>query len=123
MRLGMVDGKGWPVVTPVWHVFESGVFRVAVGSTSHKANVLRENQRAYFTVDTGATYGDTRGVRGRAKVRVIDGDVSLAVDVARKALVKYTGTDKGTHADEMLKWAPPPGTNPFFPCGSSWSWM
>src|SRR5262245_64226730 len=36
MRLGMVDGKGWPVVTPVWHVFESGVFRVAVGKTSHK---------------------------------------------------------------------------------------
>ena len=105
MRLGMVDGKGWPVVMPVWHVFEGGVFRVAAGQTSHKANVLRANPRAYFTVDTGGVYGDARGVRGRADVRVIDGDVALAVDVARKGLLKYTGTDKDPHADEMLKWA------------------
>jgi Pyridoxamine 5'-phosphate oxidase len=105
MRLGMVDGQGWPVVMPVWHVFEGGVFRVAVGKTSHKANVLRANERGYFTVDTGAAHGDTRGVRGRAKVRVIDGDVTLAVDVARKGLLKYTGTDTDSHADEMLKWA------------------
>lgn len=105
MRLGIVDGKGWPVVIPVWHVYESGVFRVVAGSTSHKANVLRENPRAYFTVDTGATHSDTRGVRGRANGRVIDGDVRLAVDVTRKVLLKYTGTDKGPTADEMLKWA------------------
>jgi hypothetical protein len=105
MRLGTVDGQGSPLVIPVWHVFEGGVFRVAVGKTSHKASVLRANQRAYFTVDTGAAYGDPRGVRGRAKVRVIDGDIDLAVDVARKGLLKYTGTDKDSHADEMLAWA------------------
>jgi nitroimidazol reductase NimA-like FMN-containing flavoprotein (pyridoxamine 5'-phosphate oxidase superfamily) len=46
MRLGMVDEKGWPLVMPVWHVYENGVFRIAVGSTSHKTNVLRKNQRA-----------------------------------------------------------------------------
>jgi Pyridoxamine 5'-phosphate oxidase len=105
MRLGMVDGHGWPVVTPVWHVFENGVFRIAVGGTSYKATLLRANPRAYFTVDTGSAYGEARGVRGRANVRVIDGDVNLAIDVARKALLKYTGTDKGSDADEMLKWA------------------
>jgi len=105
MRLGMVDRKGWPVVVPVWHVFERGVFRIATGTTSHKVNVLRANQRAYFTVDIGGNYGDTRGVRGPATVRIIDGDVGLAIDVARKGLLKYTGTDKGSYADEMLKWA------------------
>ena len=105
MRLGMVDEKGWPLVMPVWHVYENGVFRVAVGNTSHKANMLRKNQRAYFTVDTGGHHGEARGVRGRASVRVIDGDVRLAVDVARKGLAKYTGTDEGPYADEMLKWA------------------
>ena len=41
MHLGMVDEKGWPVVNPVWHVFEDGVFRVVIGKTSHKAKVLR----------------------------------------------------------------------------------
>jgi Pyridoxamine 5'-phosphate oxidase len=105
MRLGMVDGKGWPVVNPVWHVFEGGVFRIAVGRTSHKAQVLRAEGRAYFTVDTGGTTGDARGVRGRARARVIDGDLPLALDVCRKALVKYMGSDAGPYADEMLKWA------------------
>lgn len=105
MRLGMVDGRGWPLVNPVWHVFEDGVFRLVVGKTSHKARLLRADPRAYFTVDTGAASGDARGVRGRASVRVIDGDVDLAVDVCRKGLLKYTGTDKDSQADEMLKWA------------------
>jgi hypothetical protein len=105
MRLGMVDGHGWPVVMPVWHVFEGGVFRIVAGKTSHKANVLRANQRAYFTVDTGGASGDARGVRGRANARLVDGDVPLAVDVARKGLVKYTGTDTNSYAEEMLHWA------------------
>src|SRR2546430_17262058 len=69
MRLGMVDEKGWPLVTPVWHVFENDLFRVVIGSTSHKANVLRANPRAYFTVDTGGDQPDPRGGRGRARVR------------------------------------------------------
>jgi hypothetical protein len=105
MRLGMVDGKGWPLVNPVWHVYEGGVFRIIVGAASRKARVLRADQRAYFTVDTGGTTGDTRGVRGRASARVIDGDVPLAVDVCRKALVKYTGSDEGPYANEMLTMA------------------
>jgi hypothetical protein len=105
MHLGMVDEKGWPVVNPVWHVFENGVFHIAVGKTSHKAKVLRTNRRAYFTVDRGGAPGSTRGVRGRASVQIVDGDVDRAVDVCRKELIKYTGTDKGTYAEEMLAWA------------------
>ena len=105
MRLGMVDGQAWPLVHPVWHVFEDGVFRIAVGKTSRKATVLRANPRAYFAVDTGGASGETRGVRGRAAVRVIDGDVPLSVDVCRKGLLKYTGTDRDSSAEEMLKWA------------------
>ena len=89
----------------MWHVFEGSVFRIVAGKTSHKANVLRANQRAYFAVDTGGASGDTRGVRGRANARLIDGDVPLAVDVARKGLLKYMGTDKNSYAEEMLKWA------------------
>jgi hypothetical protein len=106
MHLGMVDEKGWPVVNPVWHVFENGLFRIAIGKTSHKAKVLRANRRAYFTVDRGgAPGGSTRGVRGRASVHFVDGDVDRAVDVCRKELLKYTGTDKGDYAEEMLSWA------------------
>jgi hypothetical protein len=105
MRLGMVDGKGWPLVNPVWHVFEDGVFRLIVGTDSTKATRLRADGRAYFTVDTGAASGAARGVRGRATARVIDGNVDLAVDVCRKELVKYTGSDEGPHAEELLKWS------------------
>jgi hypothetical protein len=105
MRLGMVDARGWPLVQPVWHVFEDGLFRVAVGKDSHKAKVLRASPRAYFAVDTGGDYGATRGVRGRADVRVVDGNVDLAEDVTRKGLLKYTRTDTSSHATDMLGWA------------------
>lgn len=105
MHLGMVDGAGWPLVNPVWHVFEDEVFRLAVGKASHKARLLRATPRAYFAVDTGGAAGEARGVRGRAAVRVTDGDVALAVDVCRKALRKYTGTDEDAYAQEMLGWA------------------
>jgi hypothetical protein len=106
MRLGMVDRDGWPLVMPVWHVFEGDVFRIAAGKSSHKVKVLRASQRAYFTVDTGGEEAeDTRGVRGRATVRIVDGDVGLAIDVSRKALLKYMGTDSDPYAVEMLKWA------------------
>jgi nitroimidazol reductase NimA-like FMN-containing flavoprotein (pyridoxamine 5'-phosphate oxidase superfamily) len=103
MHLGIVDGKGWPVVNPVWFVYEHGVFRLVIGRTSHKAKVLRANPRAYFCVDTAGE--DTRGVRGRARVLMLEGDRELAVDVARKALLKYTGTDTDEYAQEMLGWA------------------
>jgi hypothetical protein len=105
MHLGMVDGTGWPLVNPVWHVFEDGVFRIAVDKASAKARLLRANPRAYFAVDRGSATGDAEGVRGRAGVRVIDGEVDLAVAVCRKALLKYTGTDQDAYAEEMLRWA------------------
>jgi hypothetical protein len=104
MHLGMVDEKGWPVVNPVWHLFADGVFHLVVGKTSLKARLLRASRRAYFTVDKGGTAGDTRGVRGRAGARVVD-DVDRALDVTRRELLKYTGTDQGAYAEEMLKWA------------------
>jgi hypothetical protein len=104
LRLGMTDEDGWPLVHPVWHVFEGGTFRLLVGRASRKATVLRAGQRAYFTVDDSAG-GHARGVRGRATARVIDGDVALTVELCRKELLKYTGTDQGPFAEEMLKWA------------------
>jgi nitroimidazol reductase NimA-like FMN-containing flavoprotein (pyridoxamine 5'-phosphate oxidase superfamily) len=105
MHLGLVDGQGWPVVNPVWHLFEDGLFLLSIGTTSHKAKLLRASGRAYFAVDKGGASSDTRGVRGRADARVIDGDAARAVDVTRRELLKYTGTDEGAYADEMLRWA------------------
>ena len=104
MRLGMVDADGWPLVHPVWHVFEGERFRVAVARRSRKAAVLRASPRAYFTVDTDAD-GESRGVRGRADVQVIDGRAELAVALCRATLLKYTGTDADDYAREMLGWA------------------
>jgi hypothetical protein len=34
-----------------------------------------------------------------------DGNADLAVDVCRQELLKYTGTDCGAFAEEMLDWA------------------
>jgi hypothetical protein len=57
-----------------------------VGRTSHEARILRANPRAYFCVDTAGE--DTRGVRGRARVLVLDGDRDLAMDVGIDAIVE-----------------------------------
>jgi Pyridoxamine 5'-phosphate oxidase len=111
MHLGMVDEAGWPVVNPVWHLFEDEMFRLVVGRTSHKAKCLSATGRAYFTVDTGGAAGDTRGVRGRAGVRVVD-DIARAVDVTRKELLKYTGTDEGAYAEQYLVYATSSRANP-----------
>jgi hypothetical protein len=103
MHLALVDGQGWPVVNPVWHVFEDGVFRLVVGRDSHKARLLRALPRAYYAVDEGGVRGDARGVRGRAAVRVRDGEPALATEIARKVLLKYTGTDQDEYAREQLQ--------------------
>lgn len=102
MHLGLVDAAGWPVVNPVWHVFEDDLFRIVVGRASHKATLLRAHPRAYYAIDEGGAGTEARGVRGRASVRVVDGDIPLAVDVCRKGLLKYTGTDRDGYAAELL---------------------
>jgi hypothetical protein len=102
LRLGFADAAGWPVVHVVWHLFEDDRFRLAIHRASRKAALLRRDPRVYFTVDTGSGGEPVRGVRGRARARVIDGDVDLAVDVTRKTLRKYLGTDSGEIAEGLL---------------------
>ena len=105
MRLSMVDGHGWPLVMPVWHVFEGRRLSRRSRREFPQGQVLRANPRAYFIVDTGGAHEQTRGVRGRATVRIVDGDIGLAVDISRTGLLKYMGTNSDSYADEMLKWA------------------
>src|SRR5438445_7129743 len=69
----------------------------------HDDGRMNSGARAYFTVDIGGNNSDTRRVRGRARVRIIDGDIGLAIDVTSKELVKYKGTETGQDAAKMLK--------------------
>ena len=104
MRLSMVDGHGWPLVMRVACLRGRRLSRRS-RKEFPQGQVLRANPRAYFTVDTGGAHEQTRGVRGRATVRIVDGDIGLAVDISRTGLLKYMGTDSDSYADEMLKWA------------------
>ena len=45
MRLGMVDGHGWPVVMPVWHVFEGGIFNSSLDGNVRRAIDLHEGEK------------------------------------------------------------------------------
>src|SRR2546428_14168139 len=60
--------------------------------------------RAYFTVDTGGNNSDTRGVRGRARARIIYGAICLGINVTRKGPAKYMGTVTAHYAASMLHW-------------------
>src|SRR5687767_9651049 len=73
MRIAFVaEGDGYPVVHPVWHYFENGMFFVATDRDGQKARVLRKNPEMYFLIDSDPSDAPPLGVRGRAKASVID---------------------------------------------------
>lgn len=103
MRLGVVDEEGFPVVYPLWHVFEDGVFWATTGRDARKVRLLRGNPKAYYTVDIGDAGRAPKGVRGRAEVTVIDDRPELAESVVRKTLSRYMDASHGPLADEFIQ--------------------
>lgn len=103
LRLGVVDGDGYPVIYPLWHVFHDGAFWMTTARDSRKVRLLRENPHVYFTVDIGDAGRAPRGVRGRAKAQVMDDQPDLTVDVVRQTLSRYMDTTHGPMAEQFIE--------------------
>ena len=101
LRLGFVDSAGWPVVHPVWFLYEGDRLWTTIGTDSLKARRLREDGRAYFTIDSQAE-GNIRGVRGRARATVGE-DRERTIELQRALLQKYLGSEEGLIAEALLR--------------------
>jgi len=100
MRLGMVDDDGYPMVHPVWFVYEDNCLWAAVERTSRKAKILRKNPKVYFTIDKSSE--PPKGVRGRGRAALIEDD-SLALRLTEKHLLKYHGSTSDEFARDFLE--------------------
>jgi general stress protein 26 len=101
MRLAMLDTDGYPLVHPVWFVYDDGRLWITVERTGRKANLLRKSAKVYFTIDKSDPQIGSKGVRGRGVAELIE-DNSLALDVIRKQLLKYRGTLDDDYAKDFL---------------------
>ncbi|MBN9415331.1 MAG: pyridoxamine 5'-phosphate oxidase family protein [Candidatus Eremiobacteraeota bacterium] len=101
MRLAYEDAEGWPVVQPVWFIFQDGQLLTTVEKGSRKAVRLQADNRCYFTIDTSGE-GGTYGVRGRAHVSQST-DQHLAERILRASLRKYLGSEEGPTAEALLQ--------------------
>lgn len=89
LQLGTVDGAGDANIHTVWYVREGGRLYVDAARASRKVANIRRNPRVYFCVDDERT--PYRGVRGKGTATVHE-DVALAMPIAERIMLKYTGS-------------------------------
>ena len=100
MRLATVDDAGYPMVHPVWFVYEDNCLWAVVERASRKAKLLRKNSKVYFTIDRSTE--PPKGVRGRGTAALIEDD-SLALRLTQKHLLKYHGSIEDEFARGFLQ--------------------
>ncbi len=100
LRMAMIDDRdGTPLVHPIWYYYEDGKFFAVSNSGGRKIRSLKKNPEVYFLVDT-----DDRGVRGKARAKVID-DPEYAKKIASRNLVRYMGSAESPEAKDRIELA------------------
>lgn len=98
LRLAMINAKdGSPLVHPIWYYYDEEKFCAVSNTMGIKVRSLKKNPHVYFLVDV-----TDRGVRGRAKAKVID-DPSYAKEITARNLTRYLGSLDSPGAKERLE--------------------
>ena len=98
LRLAMINAKvGSPLVHPIWYYYDEEKFYAVSNTMGVKIRSLKKNPDVYFLVDV-----TDRGVRGRAKAKVID-DPSYAKEITAHNLTRYLGSVDSPEAKERLE--------------------
>ena len=98
LRLAMINAKdGSPLVHPIWYYYDEEKFYAVSNTMGVKVRSLKKNPDVYFLVDV-----TDRGVRGRAKAKVID-DPSYAKEITAHNLTRYLGSVDSPEAKERLE--------------------
>jgi nitroimidazol reductase NimA-like FMN-containing flavoprotein (pyridoxamine 5'-phosphate oxidase superfamily) len=101
LRLGMIDADGYPIVQPVWFIYEDEKFLIVSERKSKKVDVIKNNGSVYFVIDRISDETGPCGVRGKGDARIIDAP-AYVLEVAEKQLLRYVGSLDGELAKKML---------------------
>lgn len=99
LQLGTVDAAGEANVHPVWYIYERGRLYVDAAASSKKVANIRRDPRVYFCVDDERM--PYRGVRGKGRATIHE-DVALALPIAERIMLRYTGSLDNEVASALL---------------------
>ena len=100
LRVAMINAKdGSPLVHPIWYYFDDEKFYAVSNTRGIKVQSLKKNPDVYFLVDI-----TDRGVRGKARAKVIDGP-SYAKEITSRNLTRYLGSLDSPEAKERLEFS------------------
>ncbi len=91
MQLATIDDEGYPLVQPVWFLYDKESGRIFTGTqkTTKKVQSIRKNpDRVYFSIDD-ENY-PYKGVKGRATARISE-DIEKNLPIINEISVKYLG--------------------------------
>jgi nitroimidazol reductase NimA-like FMN-containing flavoprotein (pyridoxamine 5'-phosphate oxidase superfamily) len=98
LRVAMIHERdGTPLVHPIWYYYEDEKFHAVSNSNGTKVRSLKKNSEVYFLVDTV-----DRGVRGRARAKVID-DPEYAKKITTRNLLRYLGSADSPEAKARIE--------------------
>jgi general stress protein 26 len=92
MQLATIDDEGYPLIQPVWFLYDKESDRIFTGTqkTTKKVRSIRKNpDRVYFSIDD-ENY-PYKGVKGRATARISE-DIEKNLPIINEISVKYLGT-------------------------------
>jgi uncharacterized pyridoxamine 5'-phosphate oxidase family protein len=104
MRLGIVDNDEYPLVHPVWFIYEDEKFVIVSERNSAKARIMNKNNEVYFVVDDVTNEDGPIGVRGRAIAMIFD-DSDYAETIMRKLIMRYMGSLERPIAKKLMEYA------------------
>ena len=94
MQLNTIDDEGYPMVHPVWFLYDKGsgkIYSATQKMTKKVHNIRRRPNMVYFSIDDeNFPY---KGVKGRGSAAISE-DMQRNLQVVEKINLKYLGTQE-----------------------------
>ena len=101
-QIATIDEEGYPMVQPVWFFYDRDSGKIYSGTrkgTWKIENIKRHPDKVYFSIDDeNFPY---KGVKGRAKARVIE-EPNKVLPIVEKINLKYLGTNDHPLAQMLI---------------------
>jgi general stress protein 26 len=103
LQLATIDSDGYPVIQPVWYLYDKDADIIYVGTSkkSRKAeNIKRKPDRIYFSIDDESS--PPKGVKGRGTAKLSQ-DITKNTSIVEKLDMKYLGTTEHPLAKMLIE--------------------